>query len=259
MIIDQIFVSPCLTHFKDRVLKKYQLNNYKNTTKPSIFFGCYSETSLRMIESHKGLAVVIWGGMDAALLHTINSYMVPRLRKKNIISVAVSHWIAEDLDILKLKYVRQKFTPTSIIYPVINKGKCVYSYGIMQRPEIYNKKMVKEISSDFPDIEFITANSQDVQHQEMFDVYKRCFLGYRLTKHDGLSNTVLELGQLGIYSVHNNPDLPCTVAWNTKEDITKATLLAMNTIGKTDIDLALATRDYLEKDKFNILRVSNYR
>jgi hypothetical protein len=41
----------------------------------------------------------------------------------------------------------------------------------------------------------------------MMQIYKRCFIGLRFTEHDGLSNTVCEMGLMG-RMVINNGDVP---------------------------------------------------
>jgi hypothetical protein len=37
----------------------------------------------------------------------------------------------------------------------------------------------------------------------MFEIYKKCFVGVRLTNKDGNANTVLEMGRLGIPVIFN--------------------------------------------------------
>ena len=252
-------MAPCLLHFSKRLRKKYNLETYSNPSKPAIFFGCYTDASLKLISAHKSTAVVIWSGSDAELVCSCNNYMVKLLRKPNIFHVAVSHWIEEDLQSVGLPYTPLKFTPTEAkTFPITTLGNCVYAYGINSRPDFYQKQLVVDVADVLQDTEFLTASSPDNNFEDMFYIYRRCFLGYRLTKHDGLSNTVLEMGQLGICTLHNNPNLPCTISWSSLKDISKSTLEMSEHIGKRDFDIAYATNDYLEHGKTEVLKLSTY-
>ena len=64
----------------------------------------------------------------------------------------------------------------------------------------------------------IEANHTTYKPDQLDEIYKSCFLGLRLTKHDGLPNTVLELGLMGRNCIHNG-NIPNCLNYNTVEDI----------------------------------------
>lgn len=66
----------------------------------------------------------------------------------------------------------------------------------------------------------------------------------RLTDHDGLSATVQELGLMGVKCIHNGCS-PSALNYNTFNDICKHIDNEMLKIGQTDVNTALAVKNYL--------------
>jgi hypothetical protein len=81
------------------------------------------------------------------------------------------------------------------------------------------------------------------------EVYKQCYIGLRLTDHDGNANTVQELGLHGIKCVYNgDKNMPNAISWKTKTDIINAIKNEKHTIGKSDIILKNDVEKYLNTD-----------
>jgi len=235
MKIVQCHVAKCLSHFEARFRKKYGLTRpYENSGAPAIFFGCYSNYSLIKILNHNGLGVIVWAGGDAKALRKyllgikINPQLERQYRKiltkRNIKHIAISKFIEIDLMSVGLLYKKVPVNPTDLsLFTPCPLGDSVYIYGYQEKPEVYNAKLVDKVKQFLPNIKFICAHfdgkSSAPQH-EMPNLYKRCFLGLRLTTHDGLPNTVIELGLMGRKVVYND-NLPNTIPWEHSSDIVK--------------------------------------
>ena len=51
--------------------------------------------------------------------------------------------------------------------------------------------------------------------------YKSCFIGLRLTTHDGLPNTICELGLMGRRCIYNG-QLPHSIPYSNADDIVES-------------------------------------
>ena len=236
MKIVQCHVAKCLSHFEERFRRKYGLTRtYGNSGDPTIFFGCYSNYSLSKILNHNGLGVIVWAGGDAKALrkYLLDIKINPKLEKlyrriltkRNIKHIAISRFIEIDLMSVGLTYKKVPVNPTDLLlFTPCQLGDSVYIYGYQERPEVYNAKLVDKVKQFLPDIKFICAHfngRSSIPAHEMPSVYKRCFLGLRLTTHDGLPNTVIELGLMGRKVVYND-NLPNTIPWEHSSGIVKA-------------------------------------
>ena len=79
-------------------------------------------------------------------------------------------------------------------------------------------------------------------------IYPQCFIGLRLTDHDGLAATVQELGLLGIKTIHNGCS-PSSLNYNSFEDICEHIDNEIKTIGSSDPITALEVKEYLTINK----------
>ena len=80
----------------------------------------------------------------------------------------------------------------------------------------------------------------------MPEIYKSSFIGLRLTPHDGLPETVLEMGMMGRRCVWNG-DFPGCYRWETEQDIIDAILKERENIGKTNYKLVEDINNYMEQ------------
>jgi hypothetical protein len=78
-------------------------------------------------------------------------------------------------------------------------------------------------------------------------IYKQCFCGLRLTRHDGLSNTVVELGLMGRRCFWNGGS-PNQITWseNKVDAIVKRLYEERKLVGKVNTEVATATKNWLD-------------
>lgn len=254
MIIDQMRVSKGAKKFKKQILNKYNFKDYYSKNKPAFFFGCsYKANDIEQILQHKSLAVIIWIGTDALWLTKKPKIYKRIINNKKIKHIAISEYIEKDLEKYNLSYYKIPIHPSDIqhIEPY-EKGPNIYIYGgSPSRKKFYGLHYVKKIKENFKNINFDILYSrppQHVPHAEIFNIYKKCFLGLRLTPHDGLPNTVLELGAMGRKCIWNG-NLPNAVQWENIDDILRIISNEMQTIGSLDQELSLKTKSFVNIDE----------
>ena len=218
MRIKQAFVgSP---FFKDAFLKKYGLEEYRLKDEPAIFFGCY-HTNWRWVMAHQSIVVIIWAGTDATRILSGDRFHKFLCKNRHrIFHVAISKYIEKDLAMAGLAYKSFPVLPHTVsgIEPLPH-GNSIYAYIPHIRPEFYGSQLVKQVKYHFPDIPVIRCSTRDYSRDDLIKyVYPKCFIGLRLTPHDGLSNTVIELALCGRRSVCN-AGYPTTLPWKNIESV----------------------------------------
>lgn len=259
-VVIQIFTSSSIKYFDSFARRKYKLIHYYNTKLPAIFYGCYNDTDIYKIKNHQGPKVLIWGGSDI-IRKRIKTYVS---KIKDLRHIAQSSFIINDLKKIKKPCMYLPFAPTVNYqeYSPVKKGKYVYVYTNASNHEFYGSKIYLRLMRQIPNIKFIvTSNSasladavrrgincnyiQTFRQSQMYDVYKKCFIGLRLTKHDGISATVQELGMMGIKCVHNG-NSPSSINYKDYKDVMNIILEESQNIGKVDIKTSNKTRKHLE-------------
>ena len=211
------FYSNFGNHFAEAMAKKYDL--ILNTTsikmdEPLFIFGCYNEKQIWHALSHNSggqLTVICWAGSDANNLKYLQGIFNHFPRVKHI---AISPWIAADLGMNALPFYRIPVVPYdhSDIKPE-PLGDSIYMYKPDSR--VYNGGIYQQVKEALPEFNFIESNWGDHTREEMLEIYKKCFIGLRFTEHDGLSNTVCEMGMMG-RRVINNGDVPNCIKYDSK-------------------------------------------
>lgn len=206
--------------FKEAMELKYNLIPYREINEPAIFFGCNFTNHTGYLFNHKGLGVVIWAGSDIKVLadiHPKNPFWGDMLKERqNLKHIAISKWIAEDLEKIGLPYISLPVTPHdhSYIKPC-PPGECVYMYN--PGNPIYNGGIYEEVKKRIP-YKIIEASTGTYTRERLLEVYKECFIGLRFTEHDGLSNTVCEMGMMG-RTVINNGGVPNCIHYDSIDSI----------------------------------------
>lgn len=202
-----------LSNFRLSFLRKYSLSHYQyNNYDPVIIFGCYGEKQISdaiNIARFSPMVVICWAGGDIKILtelirsdNPVRGFWVDVLRGfANIRHIAISKWICEDLDFLGLPYKYVPVTPMdySMIEPC-EMGESIYMY--CPESNIYTGGIYHKIKSRIP-FNIIEANYRTYYRNDLLKIYEKCFLGLRFTDHDGLSNTVCEMGLMGRNIIHN--------------------------------------------------------
>ena len=224
-----------------------KLQNYNNKNAPAIFFGMYSGLCFKTLRDHKGLAIVIWRGTDTLKKNRLKS--VIGLKNPNIKHVAISKFIIDDLKKYKLSY---KFIPIPGVkindIPVENLGNEIYAYISPKRFNFYGGHIINQIKDKIPFKININNSCDTYIREELMEVYKKSFIGLRLTEHDGIANQVVELGLMGRRCIHNG-NHPNAVPWNSVEGIIKIIKNESLKIGQKDTVLATKVKEYINVDK----------
>lgn len=234
------------THF----LSKYGLVPYGNKNLSSFFFGLYnSKEDIKTLKRHKNLAVVIWRGGD--IFRPGHLKIVRDLDFAT--SIAISSFIEDDLRQKRMSY---KFLP---IVSVPTKhlvaeplGQEVYAYiGNKKKGDVYGSKLIDKVAGCTRFKINVVTSADEYTKEQIVDLYKRCFCGFRFTKHDGIANTVIELGLMGRKCFYNGRGVPNAIPWNSNDvnnviqNIEKEALK----IGQIDHGISRQVREYITLGK----------
>lgn len=108
----------------------------------------------------------------------------------------------------------------------------------INKPVDFNKKKYKTI----------LIGTGSIDSNDMVNVYKHCYLGLRLTPHDGVGYQVIESGLMGIRTVHNG-GAPSSISYSNYKDIKKIIENEKNKIGLIDTNLSNKTYDFCKFNK----------
>lgn len=243
MRILQARVSDSIRFFRRRFLVKYGLVDYHDHGQPAVFFGCYTNADRSAILRNNMLAVLIWGGSDAKKLGLAGNKRV--LEAPHVRHLAISRSIVEDLERVGARFRYLPVYPSNPTgFVPVPLGPFVYVYSNHDAPTGYGMGVVWQAVKRLPDIRFMIRYSSpphSVKPDQMPGVYAQCFIGLRLTAHDGLSNTVVELGLMGRRCVWNGW-LANAVPWSTLDDVISAICEDRRKVGVTNAALAEGVR-----------------
>jgi len=218
---DNLYVSDALEHFKKRFQRFYCKNFYYNTG-TCVFFGMYSVKDIEILIKHRGYKFLIWGGTDCNWKYrdrVINFEIIKKI--PDLYHIAISKDIQERLHLKNIEsiFLELDLVDKELFKPVSKKGDSIFIYnGFTKGKEyIYGKKIYMEVVKRLPEFKFIYSNQLSLQHEEMPKIYGECFIGLRLTEHDGNANMVQEMKAMNIPVVHNLSDYG--LKWESVEDI----------------------------------------
>jgi hypothetical protein len=223
----QVYISKSLAHL-NRIKEVYNLTSYKNRNDAALFFGVYREEDIRKIQIHKGDRYVLWGGTDSDIRYPNRLKTVKRVGKMNIIKhYAISNDIKNRLDKYNIKNESISFNlvDNNIFSYIYELGTKIFIYnGIKKGNEnLYGKTIYMSIVNKLPDYEYIYSNELNLPYNKMSSVYRKCFVGLRLTTEDGNANMLQEMCSMGIPVFHNS-SYPNAIRWKTADDIIKKIL-----------------------------------
>ncbi len=242
MIVKQIETSDSVIFFHKLMAEKYNLKDYYSKKEPVLFMGCYKDEDVYKIINHKGFVLLLWLGTDAM---RITPKRVALLNKRNIHHIAQCEYIARDLKKAGLKYKRINVAISNHKPNPQPLGDSVYFYYGRNNPEFYGFSIVKRLKDKYKEFKFIFATIGTFPIWQMAEIYKSSFIGLRLTPHDGLSETVLEMGMMGRRCVWNEP-FPGCYQWKTDYDIIDAIYKERENIGETNYKLVEEITNYME-------------
>lgn len=247
MKIRQSFISSAVQSFGKMFLDKYRLSQYHSRYSPSIFFGCYGglRKDIPTLKKHQSLAVVIWRGHDAECISkNIKKYKF--LFQTNIKHIAISSFIEKDLSRFGFEFTSLPISSVNLqSFPVCPLGNSVYYYTDYQRPGVYGGETFVQVKRKLPEYDFIICSKKTMSSKNIYDTYKKCFIGLRLTPHDGLSNTVIELGLMGRKCLWNG-NLPNAIPYSSVDDIVAAIRAEHKKSGLMNEELRHRMTDHLD-------------
>ena len=254
--IKHAVVAPALfSSFGLLFMEKYGLENLNSKPGffrkncPTVYFGCYNQSDIDNILLNKSdFKIVVYGGTDA----TRKNILIQTKNIKNLYHVAISDYISRDLEEAGIKHKIIPITPINYSkfnlkpYPL---GKSVYIYNCTEKKaHIYGKELYEKVIKRLDYIDFKICNHNTYTRKELIDVYKDCFIGLRLINHDGLPNTVVELGLMGRRTVYNG-NLPSSVGYKNVDDICKIIEDEYLNVGNINFDIAKDTLNFLENSR----------
>jgi hypothetical protein len=186
-------------------------------------YGIYNGDDYKFFENFEPFIIALWRGTDALITNEKKAAII--LAKKNCKHYAASSNVKASL---ARWGIRAEVLPITSTDPKIEcepRGKCVYCYISSKHPVMYKKyKMgiLKQLERSLP-YKFIYTTIKMYPPEKLMEVYKRCFVGVRLLDHDGMSNSILEMGLMGRRTISNS-GLPYTIRWKSVKDIRKAIL-----------------------------------
>jgi len=234
MKIIQAIVSKSIQTFRSEYMEKFNLTQYFDHHLPVVMFGMYEPADYQFYLSHKGSIMVVWCGSDSLM---ITPERVNILNKRPAKHIVKSKFGAADLQKWNIKYDIIPVSWQNTNYDAIPLGDSIYFYG-NGRNNFYGDQYLPEIRHRTR-LNIIQTIPGKYPKGTMKEIYSHCFIGLRLTTHDGLPNTVLEMGMMGRRCIYNG-DLPNVLRWFGINDIC------------TTIEYENKNRDYI-----NIKKVSS--
>lgn len=188
----------------------YQPHNTQDRLGPVVVFGCYGGGTKMDIMNHEGLCVIVWSGSDSVRLHEKHSFIdFCKANKHRVFHIAHSHWIQTDLKHFGFDVIDRVVVPKdlSMFKYEPHQGTGVYHYGTNDRSWYYGTDLMKKLSTlwakfdKYPKIHM--AIQTTYKPEQLYDIYKDSFIGVRLTEHDNMAMSVLEMGLMGRRSIFN--------------------------------------------------------
>jgi hypothetical protein len=214
MRITQAYISASVGSFADLFRSKYELEKYTDRRKPTVMFGMYKKEDFTAYLAHQSDIIVVWCGSDSMWLNTHNAAILKS--KPNTVHYAMGKFLSDDLKKFNIPHTIKPINPSNHNLNTVPRGHKCYSYGIKDWG-FYGLHRVQRVC-DALHMEYTLASYDTFCRDEILKVYTDSFLGLRLTTHDGLPNTVIELGLMGRMCIYNG-DLPNCIPWTGDADI----------------------------------------
>jgi hypothetical protein len=219
-ITNNLYVSDALKHFSKRFKKKYCKKKYQDGI--CIFFGMYSLKDINKLKNHIGYKFLLWGGTDCNWNYRNRVKNFDAINKiPNLYHIAISKDIQERLHLKNIEsiFFDMNLVDKKLFRPVSIKGKSIFIYNGYKKGNefLYGNKIYMKVVERLPEFNFIYSNELNLPYEEMSKIYAECFIGLRLTSHDGNANMVQEMKEMNIPVVHNLSDYG--LKWKNIDDI----------------------------------------
>lgn len=212
----QLYVSASLKHLEDRIKRTYNVKKYIDFDSPCIFFGLYDKNDHDAIHRHRSDIYLMPGGSDVP---NYISYIMSNEYKILAISEDIKHRLKKSN--IESELINFNIVDRELFRPVYHKGVKIFIYdGIREKSDnadVYGKQYYDKVVKLLPEYEFIYSSKLGVPYEKMPDIYAQCFIGLRLTEHDGNANMVQEMETMNIPVVHNHSKYG--LKWKNVDDI----------------------------------------
>lgn len=246
-LIRQVYCSADVYSFKEGLKEKYDLRDYDNPNEPVLIYGMYNKEDYDFALNHKGWKIIVWCGSDSVKIR-------PEIKSITARHIATSKFISNDLKGFDIPHEIINLLPLSINVPVVERGNNIYFYGAND-PEFYGSKLIDEIKSR-TGLSFIKT-SGEFSREKIIDFYKQCFIGLRLTPHDGVAASVCELGLMGRKVIHNG-NHPNAIHYKGIDDICNKIMIEYARRKEPNQEIAEQMKEWLDtgSDFLRIPKVS---
>ena len=238
MRVKKGYISKGVIFFKNKFFNRYGLKDISNNTDPVVVFGVYFDEDREFIKNHKGQVIVVWCGSDAMRVGDTEIF-------KDRINIVTSSFSARDLDRAGLKYRVAPVTPVDTDIKVAPRGDFIYHYG---KGRFYGEHLLDDIQKQVG-IKIIRATSGTYSPRELLNVYRKCFIGLRLTPHDGLPTTCVELAMMGRRYIFNG-DMPHAIPWSGVKDICESIRLEYKSRHEDNKMISEDIKKYINDDRW---------
>lgn len=224
--INQINISESVYFFSEKIKNKYNLKDYNDPTKPAIFWGMYRDEDIYKISKHNSKSVIVWRGSDAKMCW---KYIDILKQLKDVTHISISTSIQESLNKNGIKSKLIPIKPNIFKKNLKPRGNKIYFYYGKETEKaykFYGGEIVNQLMKLLP-YEFILTTKETYNEEELEKIYEDCFIGLRLTDHDGIANTVCDMGLMGRRCIHNG-DIPNCIKYTDINDIITSIELEYN-------------------------------
>jgi hypothetical protein len=252
--INQIYISDSLVYL-NRIANKYNLSLYTENLPnkgdyPLLVFGLLTSRDFEIINRHNRPVYLLWHGNDCndEFKDRKNNLNIFSKNYKHIISISSNRLIynkllqynidsilIENLNIVNYDY----FTP----FNFTKETKYVYVYNGYTKglDKYYEDQLIDLLVKLAPEFNYMFSNSVGLQqYNKMADIYRKCFIGVRLTKFGGMFNQVREMLSMEIPVVCNGVN--GALSWSNLNDVREHII---NCYKKTPKYIAEKNKEYL--------------
>jgi hypothetical protein len=219
--VNQIRVSRNVKFFADRMMQKFNLQPLTDMTQPVVMYGIYNGSDYEFFKIFEPFIIALWRGTDALVTNEKKAAVI--LAKKNCKHYAASLKVQASLARWGIRAEVLPITSTSLNIQCEPRGNFVYCYISSKHPVMYAKyrmSILRKLEKSLP-YKFIYTTLHKYSSKDLLAIYKKCFVGVRLLDHDGMSNSILEMGLMGRRTISNS-GLPYTIRWKNMKGIRQA-------------------------------------
>jgi hypothetical protein len=207
MRIKQALISNSVSTFKNAYLNKFDLVDAYSHSEPVLLIGLYSDDDYLAFHQFNKKIVVLWCGTDAMMITPERAKLV---KSPGVTHIVKSQFMSDDLakfdiphKIIPVSWQEHDIEPMPL-------GTAIFHYGDSR---FYGSHKLDEIERA-TGLHIYKTGKDTFSKEDLLKVYRECFIGLRLTRHDGLPNTVLELGMMGRRSIYNG-GIPTAIKWDS--------------------------------------------